>query len=264
VRLSVEGLGFAYGRKEVLHDVTLSGLASGQVTALLGPNAVGKSTFLRCLAGLQQPTGRIALADPVERVVTPAQLRQQVAYLPQDHASSAVLTVFEAVLLARQQRAAWTVADADLQRVGVALGTLGIQELALRYLNELSGGQRQLVSIAQMVVRDAPIRLLDEPTSNLDLQRQLEVLRLLRRVAVDEDRAIMVALHDLNLAARFADQLIFLHDGTIRAAGPPLEVLTAELLEAVYGVVADVWTTADGVPQVTALRSARELLPTSR
>jgi len=190
-------------------------------------------------------------------VVSPNELRQLVCYLPQDQTSNAVLTVFEAVLLARQQRSTWLVADSDLQRVAAALFELGIEDLALRHLNELSGGQRQLVSVAQVLVRDARVLLLDEPTSNLDLQRQLEVLQQLRKLAVAGGRTVLVALHDLNLAARFADSIVVLSDGVIRAVGPPRAVLTAELLQAVYGIVADVTLGADGVPHVVPVASAR-------
>jgi iron complex transport system ATP-binding protein len=261
MKLSVEGLSFAYGRKQVLRGLDLPSIDSGQLTAVLGPNAVGKSTFFRCLAGLQRPSGRVLVTGDHardSRVVQSADLRQLVTYLPQDHSSSAVLTVFEAVLVARQRRASWAVADADLQRVSLALAELGIEDLALRHLNELSGGQRQLVSMAQVLVRDAPILLLDEPTSNLDLQRQLEVLQLLRRLAVERGRTVVVALHDLNLAARFADRIVVLHDGAIQATGSPSAVLTVDLLQSVYGVVARVWSDEDGVPHIVPLASARD------
>ena len=256
MKLSAERLSYAYGRHRVLHDVTLAGLESGTLTAVLGPNAVGKSTFLRCLAGLQRPSGRVVVDDT--RLMQPADLRRLVLYLPQDQTSTAVLTVFEAVLLARQTRPAWTVADADLQRVTLALRQLGIEDLALRYLNELSGGQRQLVSVAQILVRDAPVLLLDEPTSNLDLQRQLEVLQLLRGLAVDGGRAVAIALHDLNLAARFADTIVVFRNGEVCAAGSPRTVLTVDLLQTVYGIVAEVTAGPDGVPRVVPLASARK------
>ncbi len=108
-------------------------------------------------------------------------------------------------------------------------------------------------------MRDAPVLLLDEPTSNLDMQRQLEVLHLLRRLAVEGGRTVLVALHDLNLAARFADSLVVLSDGMIRAVGSPRAVLTAELLRTVYGIVADVSVGADGVPHVVPVASTRAL-----
>ena len=117
----------------------------------------------------------------------------------------------------------------------------------------MSGGQRQLVSVAQVLVRDAAVLLLDEPTSNLDMQRQMEVLHLLRQLAVEGGRTVLVALHDLNLAARFADSIVVLSDGVVRAVGAPRVVLTAELLRAVYGIVADVTLGADGVPNVVQL-----------
>ena len=134
MRLSVEHLSCAYGRHQVLHDLTLTRIDSGALTALVGPNAVGKSTFFRCLAGLQRASGHVLTDDA--RVVSPTELRRLVCYLPQDQTSTAVLTVFEAVLLARQQRPTWVVAETDLQRVAAALFELGIEDLALRHLNE--------------------------------------------------------------------------------------------------------------------------------
>src|SRR5581483_7129136 len=167
---------------------------------IVGPNAAGKSTLLKCLAGLLPARGRIWLDG--QEVRTSAQrraLRQQVTYLPQEYASTAALTVFEAVLVARQQSASWIVGEAELGQVAAILEELRLDQLALRYLNELSGGQRQLVAVAQALARDPRVLLLDEPTSSLDLQRQLELLELVRRLAADRRMTVLIALHDLNL-----------------------------------------------------------------
>ena len=190
---------------------------------MVGPNAAGKSTLLKCIAGLLPVRGRILLGGQEVRSTEQRRaLRQQVTYLPpRSTPSTAALTVFEAVLVARQQTAAWIVGDAELGQVAAILEDLRLDHLALRYLNELSGGQRQMVAVAQALARDPRVLLLDEPTSSLDLQRQLELLELVRKLASGRRMTVLIALHDLNLAARFADRLVMLHGGTVYADGTP-------------------------------------------
>jgi iron complex transport system ATP-binding protein len=258
--LRVENLSFSYGLTPVLRGVSFAAPPAG-VTALIGPNAAGKSTLFKCAAGLLRGQGEVAVDGRSLVAMERAEVNRTVAYLPQENPTAAVLTVFEAVLLARQHAGSWRVADEDLARVGAALEDLGIADLALRYLNELSGGQKQLISIAQALVRAPRVLLMDEPTSSLDLQRQLEVLGLVRRIARERDVTVVVALHDLNLAARHADHVLVLHDGELRAAGTPAGVLTPAMVLDVYGVEARVDLDPEGIPIVTALRSVREPAP---
>lgn len=257
-RIQVEGLCFSYGATPVLKGVDLDGLSPGRVTALLGPNAAGKTTLFKCLAGLLSGDGRIEFdgRDAVE--LGREEIRRRVTYLPQASNANAVLTVFESILLARQRTAGWRVDEHDLIAVQETLEALGIEELAPRYLNELSGGQRQMVAIAQALAREPEVLILDEPTNNLDLRRQLEVLELLRQLTVERAITTIVALHDLNLAARFADQLIVLDAGRVYASGAPVEILTAELLHDIYGIEASTASGADGVPVVIPRASLRE------
>ncbi|MFN8635146.1 MAG: ABC transporter ATP-binding protein [Chloroflexota bacterium] len=255
----VEGLSFRYGSTPVLEDVLLAECRPGELLGLVGPNAAGKSTLLRCVAGLLRGTGRIWLDG--EEVTTSEQwrtLRRAVTYLPQEYASTAAITVFEAVLVARQQTASWVVGDDDVAAVASILDDLRLEPIALRYLSELSGGQRQLVAVAQALAREPRVLLLDEPTSSLDLQRQLELLQLVRRLAEVRSMTVLIALHDLNLAARFVDRLVVLHQGRSFVDGPPREVLTEMLLRHVYGVEARVELDGDGLPRITPLRSVRE------
>lgn len=255
----VEGLSFRYGSTPVLEDVLLAECRPGELLGLVGPNAAGKSTLLRCVAGLLRGTGRIWLDGEV--VTTSEQwrtLRRAVTYLPQEYASTAAITVFEAVLVARQQTASWVVGDDDVAAVASILDDLRLEPIALRYLSELSGGQRQLVAVAQALAREPRVLLLDEPTSSLDLQRQLELLQLVRSLAEVRSMTVLIALHDLNLAARFVDRLVVLHQGRSFVDGPPCEVLTEMMLRHVYGVEARVELDGDGLPRVTPLRSVRE------
>lgn len=260
-RICVEGLCFSYGGSAapVLKGIDLDGLAPGQVAALLGPNAAGKTTFFKCLAGLLKGEGSIRFDGQDASRLGREEVRRRVTYLPQASNANAVLTVFESILLARRQSASWRVGNADLAAVQETLDALGISDLALRYLNELSGGQRQMVAIAQALAREPEVLILDEPTNNLDLRRQLEVLALLRSITVERSITTIVALHDLNLAARYADQLIVFDAGRVYAQGAPATILTTDLLHDVYGIEASIAYSPDGVPVVVPMASLREL-----
>ncbi|RYY16009.1 MAG: ABC transporter ATP-binding protein [Alphaproteobacteria bacterium] len=254
--LVVRDIAVSYGARAVLRGVSLPDLHSGQVTALLGPNAAGKSTLFRRIVGQLKGPGTVAL-DGRDLATLPPLDPARPCYLPQDTAGTAVLTVFEALLLASKQGGAWRVSDAEADAVSRTLALLEIGDLAERYLGELSGGQRQLVGLGQALVRHPRILLLDEPTSALDLQRQVEVLALLRRLAAEQGMCVVLAIHDLNQALRFADQVAVLGGGHIVAAGPPAEVLTPALLCEVYGVNARVERCSRGLPFLIVDSSAR-------
>jgi iron complex transport system ATP-binding protein len=257
VNLAVQGLDVAYGRRPILRGVTLPPLRGGEVTALIGPNAAGKSTLFRRIIGQLSGPGTVAVDGRALADLAP-QDPAQPCYLPQDTSANAVLTVFEAVLLAAKQGGGrWSVTDEEADAVTRTLLMLEIEDLAGRGLGELSGGQRQMVGLAQALVRNPSILLLDEPTSALDLQRQVEVLDLLRGLARQKGLCVVVAIHDLNQALRFADQVVVLSHGTVVASGAPASVLTPALLEEVYGVQARLETCSRGVPFLTVDGSVR-------
>ncbi len=254
--LVVESLEFGYKQVLALHEFSLQA-APGQVVALVGPNAAGKSTLLKCIGGILRGRGKVYVHERDLAECSREEVVKLVAYLPQDVAPSAVLTVYEAILLARKTDSSWRVREADLTAVLEVMRRLELEPLALRFLNELSGGQKQMVSIAQSLVRNPKVLLMDEPTSSLDLQRQLEVFDLIRNVTVEREIATLVTLHDLNLAARYADQFIGMNNGTNYASGKAAAVLTPEMLRDVYGVNATVHVDGDGIPQITLVSSAR-------
>lgn len=247
VSLAVRDLDVSYGSRAILHGATLPELRGGEITALLGPNAAGKSTLFRRIVGQLKGPGTVALNGRALDSLPP-QHPAQPCYLPQDNAANAVLTVFESVLLAGKQGGGWAVSDAEADAVTRTLAMLDIGPLAFRSLLELSGGQRQLVSLAQALVRQPRVLLLDEPTSALDLQRQVEVLELLRRLARQDGLCVVVAIHDLNQALRFADQVAVLSGGRVIASGAPSAVLTPALLRDAYGVEARLERCSRGVP----------------
>ena len=258
-RLTVDDLDFSYGSTPILKGISINDAAPGRITAVIGPNAAGKTTLFKCLAGLLKPRGSIRLDDDELREMRTGDITRRVGYLPQEGPVNAVLTVFEALLLARKHTMSWRVSDEDLAVAGQVLRDLDIEHLSLRYLNELSGGQKQMVSIAQVIARDPQVLLLDEPTSNLDLQRQLEVLDLLRSVTAARGTITLISLHDLNLAARFADHFVVMTGGKIYASGDAASVLTPGMLHDVYQVNASVRVDEDGITQVTPLSSIRAM-----
>jgi iron complex transport system ATP-binding protein len=254
--ISVEDLSFSYGKREVLSGISIAQIKPGRVTAVIGPNAAGKSTMFKCLTGFVTAKGIVRIDGVPLQDVDQATRRRRFCYLPQEVPINAVLTVMEAVLLVRKQTSTWRVSEDDLRAASDVIEELGIDDLANLYLDELSGGQKQLVSIAQALVRSPDLLLLDEPTSALDLQHQVEVLDLVRAATLRRGMTTLIALHDLNLAGRYADDFIVLKQGRLFGCGTADETLTVETIEAVYGVTARVHR-ADGITTITPLTSAR-------
>lgn len=242
VTLSLENVGATLDRRAVLTAIDIPRIKGGQLTALIGPNAAGKSTLFRRIAGVLRGPGRIHVSGAS---------RGGICYMPQETAANAALTVFESVLLAaRGGTGGWRVSDAELARIDEVLALLNIPALAFRNLGDLSGGQRQLVSLAQVLVRDPDVLLMDEPTSALDLHRQIEVLELVAELAAQSGMVAIVALHDLNQALRYAGQTLVLADGRLRAAGPTAEVVTEAMLAAIYAIRARIELCRQGRPQL--------------
>ncbi|MFW2210540.1 ABC transporter ATP-binding protein [Corynebacterium amycolatum] len=249
VFLDVNEVAAGYGKRKVLRGASMRTLKPGTVTGLLGPNAAGKSTLMTTLAGIRKPmSGEIVLTRDTERVIG-SELRDVVGYVPQDLPASASLTAFESVLVSGRRAGRLRVRGSEIEHTAAVLRKVGIEHLADRFVGELSGGQRQLVAVAQMFVRDPEVMLLDEPTSALDLRHQVELLQLVRAEVASRSSLALVAIHDLNLAARYCDELVMLHDGHVVAQGSPADVLTPDLLARVYGIRARVLSDG-GVPVV--------------
>lgn len=236
--LLARGISVRYGARVVLEGLDLPLLRPGEVTVLAGPNAAGKSTLLRAIAQLQPHHGQVLL-DGKDIAYTPMHERaRMIGFMPQSLPASSSLVALESVIAALRSGDAVGARQADTTAMAV-LDKLGIASLALEPLSALSGGQRQMVSLAQAIVRDPRLLLLDEPTSALDLARQVRLLSELRRLA-GEGRIVVAVLHDLALAARWADRIVLIHGGHTHAEGPPEQVLTPQLLAQVYGVEARV------------------------
>lgn len=222
--LKIENLNASY-TDQILFDINLDILQEGQFIGLIGPNAAGKSTFFRSIAKLMKAEGEVMVGDKKMSQHSNAKWSQIVGLMPQDYQVSIALTVFESVLLALKSSANWRVNLDDLSYVDNILQELNIGHLSNRNMYELSGGQKQMVSIARILVRKPKILLLDEPTSALDLNRQLEVMRIIKKVTQENKLVTIIALHDLNLAAKHCDRLILLKQGRVLLDSDPISVL---------------------------------------
>ncbi|CAO3405704.1 ABC transporter ATP-binding protein [Azospirillum largimobile] len=243
VTLQLDGVGAFHGRHLTISGISTPAFAGGEVVAVIGPNAAGKSTLFKRMAGLLGGPGEVAVAGTQRGA-------SGICYMPQDPPTSAALTVYESVLLARKQNASWVVHDTDLAAIDEILASLGIADIAFRSLGELSGGQRQLASLAQTLARDPEILLMDEPTSALDLHRQMQVLTLVRDLARERGILVLIALHDLNQVLRFADKVLVLAGGTSRGSGSCKDVITVDLLRQVYRIDARIERCSQGSSHV--------------
>ncbi len=260
IKLKVKGICFRYGSREVLRDVELEAKA-GEILTIIGPNGAGKSTLLRCINRILKPYLGTVFLDGKELSRLKAQERAQVVgYVPQASGEVFPSTVFETVLMGRKPHLSWGVGRGDLEVVGAVLQRLGLMDLAERYLSELSGGEKQKVLIARALAQEPEVLLLDEPISNLDVKHQLEVLEMVRDVA-RQGKCVLMVMHDLNMAARFSDQLLMLKNGIVFAAGDPRSVLTPENIRAVYEVEAMIVPTSVG-PYVITTRASDSSLNT--
>lgn len=249
--LLIEGVSVAYGARQILHGVSLPALPAGSLVALVGPNGAGKSTLLRALAGLERMRGGLSLDGQDVTRLGFAERSRRLAYMPQQLPPGIALGVLESIVAALRVSGCDDLPGSAYE----ALRQLGIEGLAERSLDSLSGGQRQLVALAQLMARNPQVLLLDEPTSALDLHYQLRVMGAVRE-RVQAHRLLAVAvLHDINLAASHADWLVVLREGRVVACGAPGDVLQPGLLAEVYGVEARVEACSQGRLQVLVDRA---------
>lgn len=228
------------GRSQILHPTEIV-VPAGQVLGVIGPNGAGKSTLLRSLAGIDR------LHADWNGVPLP---RDQIGYMPQGFQMNVRLSVLEAVLLGKREALGWRMAPGDLEAASNVLLDLGLSHLEDRSMDRLSGGQQQMVLVAQRLLRAPRLLVLDEPTSALDIHHQLVILRHLKTYTQERPATTIMALHDLTLAGRFCDSLLVLKDGKALAFGPPGDVMSRPCIAECWNVAVELMQAKDGCPVI--------------
>ncbi|MPW24955.1 ATP-binding cassette domain-containing protein [Alkalibaculum sp. M08DMB] len=260
--ITVDNLSFSYKKNKASHqvfdDLNLS-FAKG-FNVILGPNGAGKSTLIKSIFGLLDYKGNISYNKVSITSMNIEDKIKLMSYLPQMDMEISTLTVLEMVILGRLPELRHKVSEEDLNIVMDTLASLNITSLATRNFSELSGGQKKLVFIAQTLVRKPKLILLDEPVNSLDLQKQLELCQLLQKIVNKQNVDIIVILHDINLAARYAQHIVVLDEnGSIYNSGKPCEVITSKMLEEVYGVIANLIYDDKDIPIIAPVSSVHNV-----
>lgn len=232
--LLVDKISFSYPKKDVINKIAFS-IEQGDYLAVLGTNGAGKSTLLKCLNKILKPQSGTVYINGIDssRLKGP-ELAKNIAYVPQSYDCSRK-TVFDFILLGRKPYIKWSVNQRDIDIVENVLKLLNLENYSMRYTNELSGGELQKVIIARALAQEPKVLLMDEPTSNLDLKNQIEVLKTVRYIVNERKISAIVAMHDLNLALRFANKFLLLKEGEVFAFGDAT-ILNSELIKNVYGI----------------------------
>ncbi|MEN8210618.1 MAG: ABC transporter ATP-binding protein [Thermodesulfobacteriota bacterium] len=236
--LNVNDLAFHYKSHDTLKNINFS-IKKGETTVILGPNGVGKTTLLKCLNSILFPqNGNIMVKDKNIREMDVKQIAKEISYVAQKNESTR-MTAFDAILMGRHPHIRYKTRPDDLKKVDAVIKRLNLSHLCLKYLDQMSGGELQKVSIARALVQQTDLLLLDEPTSSLDLRNQTDILGLIRHIVKGHHIAAIMTMHDLNTALRYADQYLFLKDKTIYGAGK-IDKISSKMVEDVYGVPVEI------------------------
>lgn len=234
--IELKNVSKSYGAAVVVNDVTLS-LPAGGLVSIVGANGAGKSTLLSVMSRLLLPSAGTVAIDGLDVTQTPGdELARRLSILRQDNHLSARLTVRDLVAFGRYPHSKGRLTAEDQRQIGNALGHFDLEDIADRFLDEISGGQRQRAFIAMVLCQDTDYILLDEPLNNLDIKHAVAMMKLFRRIADSFGKTIVVVLHDINFASVYSDHILAMRDGRVIHAGPPEKVITSAVIRDVYGL----------------------------
>ncbi len=232
--LRIADITFSYDSVGTISGITFEA-KEGEVVSILGPNGVGKSTLLKCIDDIQRPaTGTVEVDGSFTKDMTRSEISKVIGYVPQESYRSGS-TVFESVLIGRKPHISSDVTDSDVRMVSRIIDAMGLSQISQRRVDEISGGEYQMVQIARALAQRPKVLLLDEPTSSLDLRNEYEIMHLISHIVRENSMTAVMTNHDLNVALRFSDRFILMKEGRIFAAGGE-EVITPEIIRSVYGI----------------------------
>jgi iron complex transport system ATP-binding protein len=245
--LEVSGIEFSYDERRIIEDVSFQAKGN-RIVSILGPNGVGKTTLLKCICNFLKPQkGKITIDGNDVSQLSSRDLAKYIGYVPQ-RVSTTKSTVFDSALIGRRPYIEWSTTKRDLEITWNALDALGVSDLSLRYVDEISGGELQKVQIARAIVQEPEVLVLDEPTNNLDIANQHIMMRTIIGAVRSRGMCTIMTMHDINLAVHYSNDLMFIKDGKVHAYGGR-EIVTEDLIREVYGIEADV-IVHKGVPFV--------------
>ncbi|WP_373077162.1 ABC transporter ATP-binding protein [Fusobacterium varium] len=250
LKMNLTDIKISYGKNNIIKNIKAE-FYGGNVVSLIGPNGTGKTTLLKAIAHLIKYEGDIGVIGETGY----KNFRDSFTYVPQMSVNNINLTVFEIVLLGRVRDLTWKIEKIHLNAVAEILDELNLSHLSCSKFSSLSGGQKQMVIMAQAMVSKPKILLLDEPTSALDLKHQLQIMETAKKYTKKTGSITVIVLHDIALAARYSDEILLLHDGYSIQQGIPEEVLKEELLEEIYGVELDISKSSRGFISITPIKT---------
>lgn len=253
VKIKIQDISFGYSSTRILDNISVD-IHKSSFVSIVGPNGAGKSTLLKCMNKILTPdSGDIHIDELDLRQMKRMEVAKNLAYVPQNSNRVFPTTVFETVLMGRRPHLGWFSNENDKEKVWQVLEEMGLEDLALCSFDELSGGQQQKILIARALAQDTGVILLDEPTSNLDIWHQLDVMENVKKLVNRRSVTALMVVHDLNMASKYSDQILMMKNGKIVSTGKPDSVLTCENIASVYGVEAHVHNHA-GIPYVMPLK----------
>ncbi len=249
VRLENITFKYPHNEKNTLDNVSLV-LRDGQITTLLGPNGAGKTTLIKMLTSSSKKEGNIYLDDKNLNELNINEKMNYIGYLPQENAALSKLSVIEVILLGDISHLGIKIKKEQLDRCKEIIEAFNLTDIANKKYCELSGGQRKIVSIAQIMLKNPKVLIMDEPTANLDVYNEIEVLSLIKKYVKSKDIACLLVLHSINLASRYSDKIVLLKDGSIYKEGKPIDIINEENLLNVYHVKIEKTISKNGYPLI--------------